>query len=67
MIERWQLGQVLKLYQEQPELVNRAFDDLFREHSDLWRAVVIDAYLDREINMGRAAFYQTFPLWRDLI
>ncbi len=55
MIERWEIDQLLKLSQEQPNLVGRAFDDLFREHGDLWRAVVIGAYLDREINLGKAS------------
>ncbi len=55
MIEQWQLNQVLKLGQEQPNLVNPALDDLFRQHGDLWHAVVVGAYLDRDINLGKAA------------
>ena len=55
MIEQWQLNQVLKLSQQQPDVVNRALEDLFRGHRELWRAVVIGAYLDREINLGKAA------------
>ncbi|MEW5718857.1 MAG: UPF0175 family protein [Chloroflexota bacterium] len=55
MIEQWQLNQVVKLSQQQPEFVSRVFGDLFREHGDLWYAVVVGAYLDREINLGRAA------------
>ncbi|MBI5034508.1 MAG: hypothetical protein HZB51_28630 [Chloroflexi bacterium] len=55
VVEQWQLAQVLKLSQQQPNLVTRALDDLFHEHADLWRAVVVGAYLDREINLGRAA------------
>ena len=55
MIEQWQLNQVVKLSQQQPNLVSQALEDLFREHSDLWRAIVIGAYLDREINLGKAA------------
>ncbi len=55
MIEQWQLNQVMKLSQQQPSLLSPAFDDLFREHYDLWRAIVVGAYLDREINLGRAA------------
>lgn len=55
MSEQWQLNQVVKLSQQQPDLVDRALHDLFREHKDLWRAVVVGAYLDREINLGKAA------------
>jgi predicted HTH domain antitoxin len=55
MITQWQLNQVFKLSQQQPDLVAHAFEDLFREHGELWRAVVIGAYLDREINLGKAA------------
>lgn len=55
MIEQWQINQVIKLSQDQPRIVDQAFDDLFRSHHDLWRAVVVGAFLDREINLGRAA------------
>jgi predicted HTH domain antitoxin len=55
VVEQWQLTQVFKLSQQQPNLVGRALDDLFHEHADLWRAVVVGAYLDREINLGRVA------------
>lgn len=55
MIEQWQLNQVIKLSQQQPELLSRVFEDIFREHGDLWYAIVIGAYLDQEINLGRAA------------
>ena len=55
IVEQWQLTQVLKLSQQQPSLVGHALDDLFHEHTELWRAVVVGAYLDREINIGRAA------------
>ncbi len=55
MLEQWQLDQVVKLSRQQPGLVNQAFDELFQKHSDLWRAVVIGAYLDHEINLGKAA------------
>lgn len=55
MIQQWQLNQVLKLSRQQPDLVDRALDDLFHAHADLWRAVVVGAYLDREINLGKAA------------
>jgi predicted HTH domain antitoxin len=55
MIEQWQLSQVVKLSQQKPDLVSRAFEEFFREHDDLWYAIVVGAYLDREINLGRAA------------
>ncbi len=55
MLEQWQLDQLVKLSQQQPGLVSQALDDLFRQHGDLWRAVVVGAYLDHEINLGKAA------------
>lgn len=55
MLEQWQLNQVVKLSQQQPDLVSRAFDEFFNAHNDLWYAVVVGAYLDHEINLGRAA------------
>lgn len=55
MSEQWQLEQVVKLSQQQPNLVSRAFDNLFRENQELWHAVIVGAYLDREINLGKAA------------
>ncbi len=61
MIEQWQLDQVLKLRRNQPDLVDRALEDFFHEHNDLWRAVVVGAYLDREINLGKAAELLDIP------
>ena len=51
----WEFGQLARLARQQPELVNRAVRRLLDEDADLRWAVVISAYLDHEINLGKAA------------
>ena len=51
----WEFEQLARLSRQQPELVNRAMRRLLDEDADLRWAVVVSAYLDHEINLGRAA------------
>lgn len=51
----WEFEWLAKLSRQQPELVNRAMRRLLDEDADLRWAVVVSAYLDREINLGKAA------------
>ena len=51
----WVFEQLAKLSRQQPELVNRAVRRLLDEDADLRWAVVVSAYLDHEINLGKAA------------
>ncbi|MCP4696746.1 MAG: hypothetical protein GY862_07845, partial [Gammaproteobacteria bacterium] len=38
-----------------PELVDRVFDKFLAHQPELYRLVVVGAYLDGEINLGKAA------------
>ena len=51
----WELNRLARLSQQQPELVNRAVRRLLDEDADLRWALVVSAYLDEEINLGKAA------------
>ena len=51
----WGLDQLKKLQRTQPELVEGALSRLIEEDHDLRWAMVISAYQDEQINLGRAA------------
>lgn len=55
MTEGWPLEQLIKLQRSQPSLVQRALQRLLDEDEELRWSVVINAYLDEEISMARAA------------
>ncbi|OGG50267.1 MAG: hypothetical protein A3F84_18065 [Candidatus Handelsmanbacteria bacterium RIFCSPLOWO2_12_FULL_64_10] len=51
----WQIKQLEKLNEVDPELVNGAIDRLLGEDPALQEKVVTGAYLDGDINLGKAA------------
>ncbi len=51
----WVLEELEKLAKVQPEMVNSALEKLLQEHPDLRWAIVVGAYLDGHINLGKAA------------
>lgn len=51
----WQLEQLSKLHDTDPGSVELAIDELFDEKPDLREKAVIGAYLDDQINLGKAA------------
>ena len=51
----WEFEQLARLLRQQPEMVNRAISRLLDEDADLRWAVVVSAYLEHEINLGKAA------------
>jgi predicted HTH domain antitoxin len=53
--ERWPLEQLVKLQRAQPSLVQRALQRLLDEDKELRWSIVVNAYLDGEISMARAA------------
>jgi predicted HTH domain antitoxin len=55
MAESWPLEQLIKLQRSQPSLVQRALQHLLDEDEELRWSVVINAYLDEEISLARAA------------
>ena len=53
--QTWELDQLVRLYQRRPELVTAALDRLLAEDEELRWAVVVGAYLDGQISLGKAA------------
>jgi len=51
----WQLEQLSKLHDTDPGSVELAIDELLDEKPDLREKVVIGAYLDDQISLGKAA------------
>jgi predicted HTH domain antitoxin len=51
----WELRQLSKLVQHQPQMVESALNKLLAEDDELRWALVVGAYLDEEINLGKAA------------
>ncbi len=55
LTERWPLEQLVKLQRAQPSLVRRALQHLLDEDKELRWSIVVNAYLDEEISLARAA------------
>jgi len=51
----WQLRQLEKLLELEPDLVASALEELLRSHKVLCEKMVIGAYLDGEISLAKAA------------
>jgi predicted HTH domain antitoxin len=51
----WGVDQLRKLQRTHPDLVERVFSRLMKEDEELRWAMVISAYQDEQINLGRAA------------
>ena len=51
----WHLNQLVRLQEIDPELVNEALEDLLGRNQELREKLVIGAYLNEEINLGKAA------------
>ncbi len=51
----WALKQLIKLYDQRPELVNRAVTRLIQDDQELGWSLVVGAYRDGQINLGKAA------------
>lgn len=55
MIQSWTYTQLNKVRQYRPDLVDPLIDNLLTQQAELRWLVVIGAYLDSEINLGKAA------------
>ena len=55
VVRSWMLEQLVKVEQHQPEMVDRAMKEMLAQQGDLRWSVVVGAYLDGEINLGKAA------------
>ena len=54
-LQEWQVGQLLKLLERQPDLVEPALRRLVEENDEIHWSVVVGAYQDKQINLGKAA------------
>ena len=55
LVQDWTLDQLIKVRQYQPTLVDQAIEILLTQQEELRWFVVIGAYLDERINLGKAA------------
>jgi len=53
--QTWAFEQLTRLSQRRPELVSKVLHRLLAEDAELRWALVVGAYLDRRINLGKAA------------
>lgn len=51
----WAFAHLSKLHKQQPDLVDAAIQELINSNPDLAWSLVVSAYLDEEINLGKAA------------
>ena len=51
----WQLKQLERLHEIEPELVDLTINRFVAQDAVLWEKLVIGAYLDGEMNIGKAA------------
>jgi len=51
----WQIKQLGKLRETDPRMVDEAVDQLLTQEVELREKLVIGAYLDEDINLGKAA------------
>ena len=54
-VYEWEIKQLFKLKERQPELMEQAIHCLVQENEDIRWSVVIGAYQDEQINLGKAA------------
>jgi predicted HTH domain antitoxin len=51
----WEVDELYKLSKIQPEIVKPALKEFWQRNPSLYKSVVINAYLDAKINLGKAA------------
>jgi len=51
----WEVEELEKISEAQPEMVEKALKDLWAINPDLLKTVVINAYIDEKISLGKAA------------
>lgn len=54
-MQAWTFNQLTKLRRYRPELVDQALSEILTRESELRWLVVVGAYLDGDINLGKAA------------
>ena len=54
-VQDWEIKQLFKLRERQPELMAQAIRRLVQDDADIRWSVVVGAYRDEQINLGKAA------------
>ena len=57
----WEVEALKKIGQIHPEIVREAIKYLWEKNPKLYKAVVVNAYIDGEINLGKAAELLEMP------
>lgn len=60
-VQDWEIEQVFKLRERQPELMAQVIRRLVEEDEDIRWSVVVGAYQDEQINLGKAADLLSLP------
>ena len=55
VLQGWEIDQLFKLRERQPDLLELVVQRLVQEDEDVRWSVVVGAYQDRQINLGKAA------------
>lgn len=55
VLQGWEIDQLFKLREGQPDLLELVVQRLLQENEDIRWSMVIGAYQDRQINLGKAA------------
>jgi predicted HTH domain antitoxin len=55
ILHEWEVEQLLKLRERQPDLIEPALRRLAHENEEIRWSLVVGAYQDRQINLGKAA------------
>ncbi len=51
----WAVEELRKLNEIQPDIVEKALKDAWEKNPDVYKSVVVGAYLDEKISIGKAA------------
>jgi|LGVF01.1.fsa_nt_gb predicted HTH domain antitoxin len=51
----WAVEELIKLSEIQPEMVENTLEDVWKAKPDIYKTVVIGAYLDEKISLGKTA------------
>lgn len=51
----WEVEELHKLSKIQPDMVNGPLKELWQRNPDLYKSIVINAYIDEKISLGKAA------------
>lgn len=60
-IQGWEIDQLFKLRERQPDLIGPAIHRLVQENEDIRWSVIVGAYRDGQINLGKAAELLDLP------